>query len=250
MNNVHFISSILFLILLPSCLFGQSVRCPLGCKGDRGAKGVSGKPGPVGPAGPRGDDGVAGVPGASGGSQGSSVVSLLTIHSQTNQEPPCPSNMNKLWSGYTLIQFEADDLTINHDLGSTSSCMKSFSTSLYHSSVPSSLPDSCAASVCSSLEARYYWMGTNRPSSSVTNIPEVPASISRCSVCEAETSSFLVLHSQNRAEAKCPDKWDPLWTGSSFLMVSFPVSFPFLLIHPFQLRFVEVLRTFAGFIPS
>lgn len=216
------------LVLLPPLLLTQSTYCPVGCKGERGgrgSKGVAGKPGLVGPPGPRGDDGRDGIPGVSAGSGGSgSSVSLLVIHSQTSQIPICPNGMNKLWTGYTLIQVDADGLTINHDLGLTSSCIQSFSTSLYHFSTPQvSLPGSCSPSICSSSpEARYYWMATLSTESQRDSTPDVPASISRCIVCEAEISSFLVLHSQKHSssEAKCPENWKPVWSGYSFLMVS------------------------------
>lgn len=221
---------ILCLILLPSLLSGQSTHCPYGCKGERGErgpKGVVGKPGLQGPPGPRGDDGRDGIPGVSepGSSGSSSVVSFLVIHSQTNQVPSCPENMNKLWTGYTLMQFEGNDLTINHDLGLTSSCIQTFSTSLYYFSNPDLLSDSCSPSICSSREGRYYWMAANGSTQS-TPFPDVPMSISRCAVCEAETSSFLVLHTQRHSSipTQCPNKWNPLWIGFSFLMVSFLIS--------------------------
>lgn len=236
---IRFVSPItvvvLCLVLLPPLLLAQSIHCPVGCKGERGergSKGVPGKPGLVGPPGPRGDDGRDGIPGVSAGSGGSgSSVSLLVIHSQTSQVPVCPQGMNKLWTGYTLIQVDADGLTINHDLGLTSSCIQSFSTSLYHFSSPQvSLPGSCSPSICSSSpEARYYWMAAPSTGLKQDSTPDVPASISRCIVCEAEISSFLVLHSQKQSpsEAECPENWKPIWSGYSFLMVSLlPYSLP------------------------
>lgn len=211
------------IIILPSLLKFQSVPCPLGCRGqrgDRGPKGVAGKPGLVGPPGPRGDDGRDGTPGLSNGKSGHGL-SFLVIHSQTNKVPSCPKGMNKLWTGYTLVQFEGDELTINHDLGLTSSCIQSFSTSLYHYAIPDSLPSSCSQSICSAEEARYYWMAdTGLASSYSSPNVDVPSSIARCVVCEAETSSFLVLHTQKQSEPRCPLGWDSLWAGFSFVMVS------------------------------
>lgn len=235
-NSTYLLSCLI--ILLPSLFHFQSVPCPLGCKGqrgDRGPKGVAGKPGLVGPPGPKGDEGKDGIPGSSGNGNSGSGLSFLVIHSQTNKVPTCPEGMNKLWTGYTLLQFEGDELTVNHDLGLTSSCIQSFSTSLYHYSAPDSLPSSCSQSICSSEEARYYWMAATPSSSSNPSVAvDVPSSIARCAVCEASTSSFLVLHTQKQLEQpRCPSGWDSLWTGFSFLMVScllllLPLSFRYL----------------------
>ena len=41
----------------------------------------------------------------------------------------------------------------------------------------------------------------------------------RCSVCETPTRS-LALHSQSMDVPKCPQNWQELWIGYSFIMVS------------------------------
>ena len=43
--------------------------------------------------------------------------------------------------------------------------------------------------------------------------------IRRCSVCEIPTRS-LALHSQSMDVPKCPQNWQELWIGYSFIMVS------------------------------
>ena len=43
--------------------------------------------------------------------------------------------------------------------------------------------------------------------------------IRRCSVCETPTRS-LALHSQSMDVPKCPQNWQELWIGYSFIMVS------------------------------
>lgn len=40
----------------------------------------------------------------------------------------------------------------------------------------------------------------------------------RCTVCEAPTR-VITVHSQSVQVPDCPDGWDPLWRGFSFLMV-------------------------------
>lgn len=46
-----------------------------------------------------------------------SIGYLLVKHSQTDQEPMCPTGMNKLWSGYSLLYFEGQEKAHNQDLG-------------------------------------------------------------------------------------------------------------------------------------
>lgn len=43
--------------------------------------------------------------------------------------------------------------------------------------------------------------------------------LSRCSVCETPTRS-LAIHSQSMDIPKCPENWQELWIGYSFIMVS------------------------------
>lgn len=42
--------------------------------------------------------------------------------------------------------------------------------------------------------------------------------VNRCTVCEASTR-VITVHSQSVQLPDCPDGWEPLWRGFSFLMV-------------------------------
>lgn len=65
--------------------------------------GVAGKPGSLG---------LPGMPGRSVG-----VGYTLVKHSQSDQIPPCPIGMNKLWDGYSLLYVEGQEKSHNQDLG-------------------------------------------------------------------------------------------------------------------------------------
>lgn len=67
---------------------------------------LSGASGRVGPAG------LPGMPGRS-----ISIGYTLVKHSQSEQIPPCPVGMNKLWEGYSLLYVEGQEKAHNQDLG-------------------------------------------------------------------------------------------------------------------------------------
>lgn len=41
----------------------------------------------------------------------------LVKHSQSEQIPPCPVGMNKLWEGYSLLYVEGQEKAHSQDLG-------------------------------------------------------------------------------------------------------------------------------------
>ena len=49
--------------------------------------------------------------------------------------------------------------------------------------------------------------------------PEIEPYISRCAVCETPSLTIAV-HSQSDIVPDCPDEWESLWIGYSFVMVS------------------------------
>lgn len=53
----------------------------------------------------------------------------------------------------------------------------------------------------------------------------------RCSVCET-TSTVISIHSQTIQIPDCPQRWESLWTGYSFVMVR---KHPYYLLNPFIL---------------
>lgn len=50
-----------------------------------------------------------------------SVGYTLVKHSQSEQIPPCPIGMNKLWDGYSLLYVEGQEKAHNQDLGKSES---------------------------------------------------------------------------------------------------------------------------------
>ena len=67
-----------------------------------------------------------------------------------------------------------------------------------------------------------YWLSTNEPMSSSMSpfeAREIPSHLSRCVVCESPTPVFAV-HSQSQRVPSCPEGYDLLWTGYSFVFTS------------------------------
>lgn len=139
---------------------------------------------------------------------------LLVKHSQTTEIPRCDPGSIKIWDGYSMLYMDGNDYAHNQDLGSPGSCVRRFST----------LPTlTCGQNnVCNyaSRNDRSFWLSTSEP------IPMMPVEeyemkkyISRCVVCEVPTN-VLAVHSQASDIPPCPNGWDSLWIGYSFLMVS------------------------------
>lgn len=168
-----------------------------------------------------GSDGRNGSPGQKGDT-GASCTSapdylngiLLVKHSQSVEIPRCEAGQVKLWDGYSLMYVDGNDYPSNQDLGSPGSCVRRFST----------LPAlSCGSNnVCNyaSRNDRTFWLSTTEE---LTMMPvqeeEMKKYISRCVVCEVP-SNVIAVHSQSVDIPRCPNGWDGLWIGYSFLMVS------------------------------
>lgn len=140
---------------------------------------------------------------------------LLVKHSQSSEIPRCDYGHTELWNGYSLLYVDGNDYPANQDLGSPGSCMRRFST----------LPAlSCGVNnVCNyaSRNDRTFWLSTTAP------IPMMPVAeremekyISRCVVCEIP-QNVITLHSQTTDVPQCPNGWDGLWQGYSFIMVCY-----------------------------
>lgn len=198
-----------------------------GEKGERGLIGETGNVGRPGPKGDRGEPGERGYEGAIGligqkGEPGAPAPAaldyltgiLITRHSQSETVPACSAGHTELWTGYSLLYVDGNDYAHNQDLGSPGSCVPRFST----------LPVlSCGQNnVCNyaSRNDKTFWLTTNAaiPMMPVENI-EIRQYISRCVVCEAP-ANVIAVHSQTIEVPDCPNGWEGLWIGYSFLMVS------------------------------
>ncbi|CAB0012722.1 unnamed protein product [Nesidiocoris tenuis] len=196
-----------------------------GDQGDPGRDGLKGMPGPdgiegySGGIGPKyvtrllGMQGARGVP-AVAARRPPSRGFFFTYHSQTDMVPSCPQGSSELWNGYSLLWFTENHKSHNQDLGAPGSCLRVFSTMPFLF---------CQINnVCNyASEGGYsYWLSTTEPMTKMmTPIPayDLPKYISRCVVCEAPTR-VIAVHSQSLALPECPNQWEELWTGYSFLM--------------------------------
>ncbi|KAJ6657431.1 hypothetical protein lerEdw1_002490 [Lerista edwardsae] len=178
-----------------------------GIPGSNGDLGFQGLPGSQGAPGRPGPAGVPGMPGRSIG-----VGYTLVKHSQSEQIPPCPVGMNKLWEGYSLLYVEGQEKAHNQDLGFAGSCLPRFST------MPFIYCNTNEVCYYASRNDKSYWLSTTAP---IPMMPvssfQIPQYISRCSVCEAPSQAVAV-HSQDITIPRCPEGWRSLWIGYSFLM--------------------------------
>jgi hypothetical protein len=108
---------------------------------------------------------------------------------------------------------DGNDYPANQDLGSAGSCVRKFST----------MPVMACGqnNVCNyaSRNDRTFWLSTSK------EIPMMPVSeqemrpyISRCTVCEVP-SNVIAVHSQSLQVPECPNGWEGLWIGYTFVMV-------------------------------
>jgi len=101
-------------------------------------------------------------------------------------------------------------------IGSSGSCLRRFSA------MPFLFCD--IGNVChyASRNDYSYWLSTNEPMSASMapfEPKDLPSHLSRCVVCESPTPVFAV-HSQSQRVPACPDGYDLLWTGYSFVFTS------------------------------
>ncbi|KAJ8346930.1 hypothetical protein SKAU_G00283310 [Synaphobranchus kaupii] len=191
----------------------------------RGRPGFPGFPGPKGETGRSGLPGEQGYPGTPGrkgprGLPGGAVPGVFTEsfliarHSQTAQEPQCPTGSTKLYSGYSLLFINANDKGHGQDLGTLGSCLRRFST------MPFLFCDIDGTCRYASRNDYSYWLSTaEEMPKSMELIPaeELHKFISRCTVCETSRNTIAV-HSQTTLTPDCPQGWHSLWTGFSFTM--------------------------------
>lgn len=121
-----------------------------------------------------------------------------------------------MWEGYSLLYIQGNERAHAQDLGQPGSCIRRFSTMPF---LFCNIQNVCNLA---SRNDYSYWLTTPE------QIPMMPVSeqevekfIGRCSVCEAP-SRVIAVHSQSTLDPDCPEGWDPLYSGYSFLMVSVP----------------------------
>ena len=173
-------------------------------------EGIEGRTGPPGDRGLRGPDGSVGLPGPPGEADFGFYV---VRHSQTTNLPDCPLDTLSLWEGYSLLYVQGNERAHGQDLGQPGSCLPKFSTMPF---LFCNINQNCNLA---SRNDYSFWLSSPEP------IPMMPVSendikpfISRCRVCEAP-AMVMAVHSQSSMTPDCPENWERLWRGYSFLMV-------------------------------
>lgn len=196
-----------------------------GIKGDIGLIGFDGPEGEKGEMGYRGPPGLAGLDGLGGfvGETGDPAPPppppksrgyVFTRHSQSVRLPECPPNTDLLWHGYSLAALIGGSRTVGQDLGNAGSCMRRFSP------MPFLMCD--VNNVCNYAQNNddSVWLSTEEPMS-MSMAPmegrEIEPYVSRCAVCET-TTRLIALHSQSMDIPTCPNGWEEMWYGYSFMM--------------------------------
>jgi collagen type IV alpha len=104
----------------------------------------------------------------------------------------------------------------SYKIGSSGSCLRRFSA------MPFLFCDIGNSCHYASRNDYSYWLSTNEPmSASMAPFEprDLPNHLSRCVVCESPTPVFAI-HSQSQRVPACPDGYDLLWTGYSFVFTS------------------------------
>lgn len=99
------------------------------------------------------------------------------------------------------------------DLGTLGSCLPRFTT------MPFLFCNTDNTCRYASRNDYSYWLSTNQSLSSSELISEAQLKdyISRCVVCESR-ANVIAVHSQTILVPVCPQGWESLWTGFSFVM--------------------------------
>jgi len=164
--------------------------------------GRPGKPGPPGPDGNTGADAF-------------DSHRMIVRHSQDARQPGCPQGAVQLWTGYSLMYTVGNDQPHVQDLGSGGSCMKSYSALPF-------MMCSLSENGCkyASRNDYSYWLAgnVNQGKQPISN-KDAEQFISKCVVCETQSLPFAV-HSQDKNLPDCPQGFESLWTGYSFLMLA------------------------------
>ncbi|KAF6090231.1 collagen type IV alpha 5 chain [Phyllostomus discolor] len=181
-----------------------------GYKGDPGLPGQPGTRGLDGPPGPHGFQGPPGPPGTSSIAHGF----LITRHSQTTDAPQCPQGTVQIYEGFSLLYVQGNKQAHGQDLGTAGSCLHHFST------MPFMFCNINNVCNFASRNDYSYWLST--PESMPMNMEPLKGQgiqpfISRCTVCEAP-AVVIAVHSQTIQIPHCPQGWNSLWIGYSFMM--------------------------------
>ncbi|CAG0886417.1 unnamed protein product, partial [Cyprideis torosa] len=181
-----------------------------GYPGPPGRRGRDGYPGPRGPDGTPGPEGLPAPPGPPPKSRGY----LVTVHSQSTNIPRCPPGTRLMWEGYSLLHLMGDSRTHSQDLGTPGSCLRRFNPMPF---LFCNINNNCNYA---SRNDYSYWLSTGKqmPMSMMGIIgDDLKDYVGRCSVCESATRP-IAIHSQTNNLPTCPNGWEVVWHGYSFIM--------------------------------
>ncbi|CAH6779678.1 unknown_gene_14286 [Phodopus roborovskii] len=184
-----------------------------GAGGRKGDPGLPGQPGTRGLDGPPGPDGMQGPPGPPGTTSVAHGF-LITRHSQTTDAPQCPQGTVHIYEGFSLLYVQGNKRAHGQDLGTAGSCLRRFSTMPF---MFCNINNICNFA---SRNDYSYWLSTPEPmpmSMEPLKGQSIQPFISRCAVCEAP-AVVIAVHSQTIQIPHCPQGWDSLWIGYSFMM--------------------------------
>ncbi|KAK7804402.1 hypothetical protein U0070_009332, partial [Myodes glareolus] len=158
-------------------------------------------------------DGLQGPPGPPGTTSVAHGF-LITRHSQTTDAPQCPQGTVHIYDGFSLLYVQGNKRAHGQDLGTAGSCLRRFST------MPFMFCNINNVCNFASRNDYSYWLSTPEPmpmSMEPLKGQSIQPFISRCAVCEAP-AVVIAVHSQTIQIPHCPQGWDSLWIGYSFMM--------------------------------
>merc|ERR1711935_606788 len=148
------------------------------------------------------------------------------FHSQKNTHDACPSGMDELLRGYSFMYFDSASGT-GHGLplSNPGSCMQDFSIQ----PIMECNSDTCelqgddsslwmpVGDIPEDMTASEYLPQEELTMGDATKAAKILQYISRCTVCKSP-SVVLAIHSFTNIDPTCPEKWDELWLGYTFVM--------------------------------
>lgn len=175
-----------------------------GVPGESGEKGATGMSGVNGTPGPRGEEGPRGKL----GERGSGNVEVFVLHSFNSTVPQCPRTANMLWKGFSAGPSLDGPAPVNTSpLSSPGSCRRSFTLLQTLNNLDSGTASSWH--VARDVDGVEDGKTVDAPGAA-------EKFVARCSVCEVE-AKVLAVHSGSTELPPCPEAWETIWTGFTYL---------------------------------
>lgn len=144
------------------------------------------------------------------------MTSFLVRHSQTVLTPECPAGFNTIRTGYSFLMMTGAGTGGGQSLGSPGSCMQHFRPVPFTECVGNGGPSGTGSCDFSTGSDWSYWLSSQTVDEGRVSGALTEARVSRCAVCEAPVTTMAV-HSQTAEVPSCPEGWNSLWSGYSFM---------------------------------